>query len=249
MFLIFNSTLIPMKLSETAEKAIAAYGGMELWRSALSVETVVSAAGLAFTLKRRAAFDHAVMTMDAHRPFCRFTPIGRDPAITGVLDGGDVRLENAQEQLISERTNARDYFKIGRRLIWWDDLDMSYFANYASWNYFTLPALLMREEIEWNEPEPGRLRAVFPAHIPTHSRIQQFRFDRNTGLLIQNDYTADIISPLATAANVVRNHSENADGVVYPSERVVTPRSFRGNPLRSPVLIHLQIHDYRVIRK
>lgn len=238
-----------MKLSETAEKAIAAYGGIGLWRNAVSVETVVSAAGLAFTLKRRPAFGHAVMTMDAHRPFCRFTPIGRDSGITGVLDGGDVRLENAQGQVISERRGARDYFKAGRRLFWWDDLDMSYFANYASWNYFTLPALLLREDIEWREPEPGRLRAVFPAHIPTHSREQQFRFDRHTGLLIQHDYTADIISPLATAANVVRQHSENADGLVYPSERVVTPRSFRGNPLRKPVLIHLQIHDYRVKRK
>jgi hypothetical protein len=237
-----------MKLSETAAKAIAAYGGVELWRSAVLVKTVVSAVGLAFTLKRRPVFDHAVMTMDAHRPNCRFTPIGRDPVITGVLDGGDVRLEDAQGQVIEERRNARSYFKAGRRLFYWDDLDMSYFANYASWNYFTLPALLLREDIDWSEPVPGRLSAVFPDHIPTHSRVQQFRFDRNTGLLIQHDYTADIISPLATAANVVREHSENADGLVYPSERVVTPRSFKGNPLRKPVLIHLQIHDYQVIR-
>ncbi|MGC8773727.1 MAG: hypothetical protein ACP5R6_00475 [Chlorobaculum sp.] len=238
-----------MKLSETAEKAIAVYGGIELWRNATSVETVVSAAGFAFTLKRRPSFDHAVMTMDAHRPYCRFTPIGLDSGLTGVLEGGDVRLENSQGNVVSERRSARDYFGVGRRLFWWDDLDMSYFANYASWNYFTLPALLLREDIDWSEPEPGRLFARFPAHIPTHSREQQFRFDGRTGRLIQHDYTADIISPLATAANVVWKHSENADGLLYPSERVVTPRSFRGNPLRRPVLIHLQIHDYRVIRK
>jgi len=238
-----------MKLSETAEKAVAAYGGIELWRNALSVETVVSADGLAFILKRRSFFHHSKMTMDAHRPCCRFTPIGRDPAITGVLDGGDVRLEDTQGRLIEERRNARSYFKAGRRLFCWDDLDMSWFANYASWNYFTLPTLLLREDIDWSEPEPGRLSAVFPSHIPTHSRVQQFRFDRKTGLLIQHDYTADIISPLATAANVVHRHSENGDGLVYPSERVVTPRSFRGNPLRKPVLIHLYLHDYRVIRR
>ena len=236
-----------MKLSETAAKAIAAYGGVELWRNAVSVETSVSASGLAFILKRRPFFSHSKMTMDAHRPFCRFTPIGRDPAITGVLDGGDVRLEDAQGQVIEERRNARSYFKAGRRLFYWDDLDMSYFANYASWNYFTLPALLLREDIDWSEPEPGRLRAVFPDHIPTHSRVQQFRFNRKTGLLIQHDYTADIISPLAAAANVVHCHSENADGLTYPSERVVTPKSFKGNPLRKPVLIHLYLHDYRVI--
>ena len=90
-----------MKLSETAEKAIVAYGGMELWQNAGSVETEVSANGLAFVLKRRPFFVHSRMTMDAHQPVCRFTPIGRDPAITGVLDGGDVRLENERGQMIS----------------------------------------------------------------------------------------------------------------------------------------------------
>ncbi|NTW51927.1 MAG: hypothetical protein HGB22_05010 [Chlorobiaceae bacterium] len=236
-----------MILSETAEKAIAAYGGRELWQNAASVETEVSAAGLAFVLKRRPYFRRSKMTMDAHRPLCRFTPIGDRPGITGVLDGGSVRLENERGQVISERRNARDYFKVGRRLFYWDDLDMSYFANYASWNYFTLPALLMHEDIAWSETGAGVLKAIFPATIPTHSREQQFRFDLRTGLLIQHDYTADIISPLAKASNVVLKHSTNSKGLVYPSERLVTPRSPKGNPLRGPVLIHLEIHDYRVI--
>ena len=238
-----------MKLSETAEKAIAAYGGPELWQNAGSVETEVSADGLAFVLKRRPFFRHSKMTMDAHSPACRFTPIGRDPAITGVLDGGDVRLENERGQVISERRNARDYFTVGRRLFYWDDLDMSYFANYASWNYFTLPALLMREDIAWSETGPGVLQARFPETIPTHSRVQKFRFDPQSGLLIQHDYTADIISPLAKASNVVVRHSTNVNGLVYPSERVVTPRSPKGNPLPGPVLIHLILHDYRVIAR
>jgi diadenosine tetraphosphatase ApaH/serine/threonine PP2A family protein phosphatase len=238
-----------MKLSETAERAIAAYGGCELWQAAGSVETEVSATGLAFVLKRRPYFRHSKMTMDAHLPVCRFTPIGNRTGISGVLDGGDVRLENERGQVISERRNARDYFKVGRRLFYWDDLDMSYFANYASWNYFTLPALLMRDDIAWRETGPGVLQARFPDHIPTHSRVQQFRFDLGTGLLIQHDYTADIISPLARASNVVVKHSTNVNGLVYPSERVVTPRSPKGNPLPGPVLIHLVLHDYRVIAR
>jgi diadenosine tetraphosphatase ApaH/serine/threonine PP2A family protein phosphatase len=236
-----------VKLSETADKAIIAYGGHDLWQNAGSVETEVSADGLAFVLKRRPCFRHSIMTMDAHQPVCRFTPIGRNTSITGVLDGGDVRLENERGQVVSERRSARDYFKVGRRLFYWDDLDMCYFANYASWNYFTLPALLMRDDIAWSETGPGVLQARFPDTIPTHSRVQQFRFDIRTGLLIQHDYTADIISPLARASNVVVRHSTNVDGLVYPSERVVTPRSPKGNPLPGPVLIHLILHDYRVI--
>jgi hypothetical protein len=236
-----------MSLTETAEKAIAAYGGLALWQNAKKLEVEISASGLAFTLKRRPFFRHAKMVLDVHRPFSSLTPIGLDSCVTGVLDGPNVRLENKQGQLISERRNARDYFKINRRLFYWDDLDMSYFANYASWNYFTLPALLMREDIVWKELEPGRLEARFPDAIPTHSRVQRFRFDRETGLLIQHDYTARIISPLAAASNVVLQHAKNSAGVVYPSIRRVTPKGPKGIPLGGPVLIRLEIHDYRLI--
>ncbi len=238
---------IPMSLTETAEKAIAAYGGRALWQNAKTLEVDISASGLAFTLKRRPFFRHAKMVLDVHRPFSSLTPIGCDSGITGVLDGPNVRLENKQGQVISERRNARDYFTINRRLFYWDDLDMSYFANYASWNYFTLPALLMREDIVWTEVEPGWLEARFPDEIPTHSRVQRFRFDRETGRLIQHDYTAQIISPLAAASNVVLQHAKNSSGVVYPSIRRVTPKGPKGRPLGGPVLIHLEIHDYSLI--
>lgn len=236
-----------MTLTKTAEKAIAAYGGRKLWQNAKRVEVEMSASGLAFTLKRRPFFHHARMVLDAHRPFSTLTPIGRNPAVTGVLDCLDVRLEDEHGKVIADRRNARDYFKIGRRLFYWDDLDMSYFANYASWNYFTLPALLMSEKILWKELEPGFLEAQFPDAIPTHSRVQQFRFDLQTGLLIQHDYTAQIISPLAIASNVVLQHAKNSTGLVYPSIRRVTPKGPKGKPLGAPVLIRLDIHDYRVI--
>ncbi len=238
-----------MSMTETAEKAISAYGGRAFWQNAKTLEVEMSASGLAFTLKRRPFFSHAKMVMDVHRPFSSLTPIGLNPGITGILDGHDVRLEDEQARVIEERRNARDYFKIGRRLFYWDDLDMSYFANYASWNYFTLPALLMREDIDWRELEPGLLEARFPDAIPTHSRVQRFRFDRDTGRLIQHDYTAQIISPLAAASNVVLQHAQNSTGLVYPSIRRVTPKGPKGKPLGGPVLIHLDIHDYRVINK
>ncbi|NTV05208.1 MAG: hypothetical protein HGA59_01685 [Chlorobiaceae bacterium] len=238
-----------MNMTETAEKAIAAYGGRAFWQNAKTLEVEISASGLAFTLKRRPFFRHARMVLDVHRPFSSLTPIGLNPGITGILDGHDVRLEDEQGKVIEERRNARDYFKIGRRLFYWDDLDMSYFANYASWNYFILPALLMREDIEWRELEPGLLEARFPDTIPTHSRVQRFRFDRDTGRLIQHDYTAQIISPLAAASNVVLQHEQNSTGLVYPSIRRVTPKGPKGKPLGGPVLIHLDIHDYRVINK
>jgi len=69
-----------MSLTETAEKAIAAYGGRALWESAKTLETEISASGLAFTLKRRPFFRHAKMVLDVHRPFSTLTPIGQSLA-------------------------------------------------------------------------------------------------------------------------------------------------------------------------
>lgn len=235
-----------MRLSETAERAIAAYGGRTRWQNAKYLEAEVSVSGLAFTLKRRPFFCHAKIVEDAHRPFSRLTPIGHAPGISGVLDGQDVRLENSRGEILSGRKNARDYFTPGRRLFYWDDLDMAYFANYAFWNYLTLPALLMRDDIAWTEPEPGRLEARFPEWIPTHCSVQQFRFDRQTGRLIQHDYTAEIISRYASAAHGILGHAENNSGVVYPSARRVTPRGPKGNPFSRPVLIHIDVHDFKL---
>ncbi|MBM3163635.1 MAG: hypothetical protein FJZ79_10110 [Chlorobi bacterium] len=235
-----------MHLTETAERAVAAYGGAGLWRNASTLHAEVSARGLAFILKRRPFFSHVRIVESVHKPFSALTPIGRNPGVTGVLDGHDVRLEDENGRVVSERRSARDHFRIGRRLLWWDDLDMSYFANYASWNYFTLPALLMHEGIAWTELEPGLLEARFPDTLPTHSRMQRFRFDCTTGLLLQHDYTAEIISPLARASNVVLQHTRNSAGLLYPSVRRVTPRGPKGRALGGPVLIHLDIHDYRL---
>lgn len=236
-----------MNLSETAKRAINAYGGKTLWRNAGHIAAEVSVSGLAFTLKRRPFFCHAQMVEEIHRPFSKLTPIGRHPGVAGILDGKDVRLANEDGEVVSERKKARDFFRFGRRVFWWDDLDMSYFANYAFWNYFTLPALLMREDVAWRELAPGHLEACFPETIPTHCRIQRFRFSPQTGLLLQHDYTADIISRFAFAAHEILEHTENDGGLVYISKRRVTPRGITGKPIGFPVLIDIEVHDYQLI--
>lgn len=227
----------------TASKAINAYGGAALWQSRKRVRAVVSADGLAFTLKRRPAFRQAVVECDIHRPYCKLLPIGQQPDVAGVLDGQAVRLHDNSGAVIAQRESARDYFPFGRRTFWWDDLDMTWFACYAFWNYFTLPRLLMNPDIVWSEPEAGHLRAEFPEHIPTHSRFQQFHFDTESGLLLRHDYTADVVAPIAHAANVVLQHSQQ-NGLFFPSERRVTPIGFRNKPLSGPVLIRILVHEF-----
>jgi hypothetical protein len=227
------------------QKAIDAYGGRSRWARAGALVAEFSAGGLAFVLKRRPRFHRATVEMDLARPFSRIVPIGKTPGVSGVLDGRDAVLVTAGDRVIRRRRDARRYFPGGRRALYWDDLDMAYFANYAMWNYLALPALLMRSDVDWRAVGPGCLEGRFPETLPTHCRRQRFTFDDRTGRLVQHDYTAEVIGRWARAAHVVLAHDANG-GVAFTSRRRVTPRSPRGRPLPGPVLIAIRVHRFRM---
>lgn len=229
-------------LSETARRALDFYGGEELWTRSARIQAVVNVRGLAFRLKHRPVFREALVELDVHRLFCKITPVGREPGVTGFLEGERVWLEDNRDRVISERINPRSFFR-GRRWWYWDDLDMTYFANYAFWNYFTLPNLLLNTSIVWIEKAPGVLLAYFPDEIPSHCYAQEFHFDISTGQLLRHNYTVDVISKYACVANEVRAHQTNG-GAPYPSKRVVTPANRTGKPTGWPVMLQIDVLDY-----
>jgi len=233
-----------MPLCATAQHALDAYGGEARWRAASTIELVLSARGLAFRLKWQPALVRARQTLAVHAPRVRCAGIDR-AGNAGVLEEHDVRVEASDGRALGARPGARSTFGPGRRWLWWDRLDQTYFACYAAWNYFTLPALLLRDDIGWAEPGPGTLEARFPPHLPTHSPVQRFRFDPATGLLVQHDYTVDIIGSWARAARRVLSHA-SADGVPYPSRMRMTPRASDGSARPFPVLVAVEAHAFQL---
>jgi hypothetical protein len=231
-------------LSTTALRALDAYGGAARWGAATRIDLELSAGGLAFRLKRQPALVRAPMVLSVHEPRVRCTGID-GAGNTGVLEGGDVRLEAPDGSTLESRRDARSLFGPGRRWLWWDRLDQTYFACYAAWNYFALPALLLRQDVRWTEPEPGRLEARFPAGFPTHGTVQGFRFDSRTGLLVQHDYTAEIIGGWARASRVVLEHGSRG-GLTYPRLLRMTPRAGDGSPRRHPVLVAAEAHRFEL---
>jgi len=181
---------------------------------------------------------------DIEKPLVRSDPIDRRGHI-GVLDGADVRLERPEGVVIRERARARDSFPFGRRLVAWDSLDLTYFLGYALWNYLTLPALLLRDDINWQERPGSILEAEFPPNLPTHCARQTFRFDPVTGLLLRLEYTAEIFGPFAHAAHLVTAHDE-CDGVKFPSGRRVVPHP-RDTVLARLPLIWAELSDVRMV--
>jgi len=229
------------------DTVLSAYGGRDLWLKAKGIEAEFSAKGLAFTLKHRPALHHAFLKLEVDHPVCSIHPIGsKRKSVTGKLIDGDAHLLNNLNLITAQRKRIRQLFPYGRRLFWWDDLDMTYFAGYAMWNYLTLPRLLMDEAAQFKEVGPGVLEAEFDGSFPTHSNKQQFIFDTQTGLLQQHNYTVDIISPLATAAHVVKSHAL-FDGIPVANHRVVTPMRKDGTARNGPVLIDLHIHAFRFV--
>jgi hypothetical protein len=229
----------------TARRALEAYGGEPFWRQARSIRATVSASGLAFVLKGQRPFHWIAVECDVREPLARLTPVDAAGS-SGVLRGGDAILESPQGLEIARRPDARSFFPYGRRLFRWDSLDQTYFAGYALWNYLVFPALLLREDIRWEDSGPNRLIATFTGRIPTHSPVQEFLFDPASGLLRQHNYTAEVMGGWANAANVIVEHGV-WNGIPYPSRRRVTPRKKDGSPSGGPVLIDLIIHDWKVL--
>jgi hypothetical protein len=120
------------------------------------------------------------------------------------------------------------------------------FCKLCFWNYFTFPRLLLNPQIQWEEKRQSHLIAHFPKHLPTHSPKQEFFIHPETSLLEQHNYNANIISSLATAANLVLEHKRSKTGIPYASKRRVTPRNWFGKALKAPILIDIEVHEWEL---
>jgi hypothetical protein len=174
------------RTSELLAGTIAAHGGWGLWESAGAVTVEVSSGGLAFASKLQG---HAVRGVQA-----RISTRGQQveiapypgPGERGVLrEDGSVRIETDEGELLSVREHAREACLHLRHRLWWDRLDILYFATQALWTYISTPFVLAGEGYEVSEIEPWaengelfrRLAVRFPAGVHTHSREQVFHID------------------------------------------------------------------------
>lgn len=225
-----------------------AYGGERRWREAAAVEARLTIGGLLFRWKRggEGSWPTVRVRVETGSPRTRFDPIDSAGNVA-VLAGHSVRIERPDGAVLEERANGRAGMPYGRRLLRWDAADIGYFLGYAMWNYLALPALLLRDDLEWRQASGHTLEARFPDRIPTHCPVQQFHLDPATGRLRQHDYTAEVFGGWAKAAHLVTEHAQ-FDGLWAPSRRRVKPRSpVSGGPMAVPLLIWADIHEYRLV--
>jgi hypothetical protein len=233
---------------ELVEEAIAAHGGLQMWEGAGEVTVQLSSGGLAFASKLQG---HAVRDVQAristrgqHVIFAPYPAAG----LRGVFEeDGRVRIETDAGELVEDRENARSAFQDLRHKLWWDRLDILYFATYAIWTYVSTPFVFAREDYRVTELDPwvenGErwrcLAVTFPEHVHTHSREQVFYLDTN-GLIRRHDYTAEPIGGWAKAAHYCLDH-RSFDGLIVPTRRRVYPRKRNNRRRAGPLLVWIEV--------
>jgi hypothetical protein len=237
-------------VSNLLDQAIEAAGGLERWNSASEIFVDLDSGGRAFEMRwRRGALRNVTGTVTTAEPSTLYAPYPT-AGQRGIFEPDRVRIETESGELVAERTDPRAAFsgRAGlRRNIWWDRLDLLYFAGYALWNYMAFPFMLTRPGFEVSEGEPlesdgqtwRRLEVRFPPGFPAHCPEQAYYLDSD-GLLRRNDYTAEPFGNWARAIHLTDDHRD-FDGLVVPTRRRVHPRLPNGKPLRAVTIVWIDV--------
>jgi hypothetical protein len=170
-----------------------------------------------------------------------------------VFEGSEVRIESVDGRVLSRRSGPRLAFRDFRHFVWWDALDVLYFAGDATWTYICVPFVLtdpayeLRQGGTWEESGETwrKLHVRFPSGIHTHCRDQVFYVDE-PGRIRRHDYTAEPFGAWAKAANYSTSH-RNFGGLVVPTRRRVHLRRANGLPLRHPTLVWIDVEDAAIV--
>jgi hypothetical protein len=238
-------TTYPTLLEETIE----AHGGRVRWRAVGAIEFALSSGGFAFLSRSQ---PNALKNLKVSvRPHERRTLLGDFPypGWQGTWTPDCVEIRDPDGALKGERRDPRRHFHGLLNQVYWDKLDILYFAGYALWNYLSFPFFLDEPGVVVTETDARgalSLDAVFDPSFPTHSARQSFRLD-SSRRLVRHDYAADVIGAYAAAANFCEESVE-VDGLRFYTRRKVYPR-LGPAVVRFPTLVWIAIDDVRVFRK
>lgn len=234
-------------ITELLAEVLAAHGGLERWQRLEYVTGTVRFGGLAFALRGqlpgRRVFRFHVSTRTPRTILDDYPRRGD----AGTFEPDRVWLDSG-----ATRNLPADALRSWRRRLWWDRLDLLYFAGYALWNYLTLPFLLATPGIETSPGPPVRsgdatlrsLVARFPGNVPTHCPEQRF-FADDTGRIVRHDYDPLLYASWAQASLQASDFATVGD-FQFARRRIVKPRSDSGAVRDSPTLVWIRFDDLAV---
>jgi len=228
-----------MVTNDLINRICNAHGGIERWRMVESIQMQMDIFGPILLTKFKSPWlPNINANIFTDKPYVSIHDFPEE-GHTGIFDGFDVYIFNANDKIYCER-NYRNCNELKTKpRLHWDHLDLIYFLGYALWNYNCSPYIFQDKGFDCHQGEDfldndgnvlSTLKVRYPRSIPTHCNQQVFYFDQK-GLLKRQDYTADIISPLAVGSHICEDH-KTFDGLVFPTHRSVFPRLWNSQPLK-----------------
>ena len=239
------------QVSPLLREVLSAHGGLGRWRQVRTVRATTHTSGLLWGMKGLVQDPSQARetTVFAHTQRASVYPFGAPDQRTAFTPDR-IAIEKLDGRTVAERANPRTSFDGHELNTPWDPLHRAYFNGYAMWTYLTTPFLLAMPGFEISEIEPWRengecwrgLRAIFPAHIAGHSRIQEFYFGPDN-LLRRHDYHLDVAGGVATAHYV--HDIVEVDGLRFPFARRAYVRDANGSPIHDELLVSIDISNMR----
>jgi len=237
-------------MHDLQQQVIEAHGGLERFRRFSFLTARLYQFGIFWDLKGKPdTLTHANVRVNlrkeevSHWPFhptqnrSRFTP-------------NEVTIETPDGVVVETLSQPRESFAGFAMETHWSDPQLAYFAGYTMWTYLTSPFILAQPGVRAQEIAPWseqgetwrRLRVTFPASIATHSR-EQIVYIGPDGLIRRHDYEVEIQGNNAAARYLL--DPVMVEGIVLPSKFRVYPRNPDNTPAAEPLIVGVDLSDYR----
>jgi hypothetical protein len=229
------------------------HGGIDRWYEASTVSATVHVHGGFWGFKGQPdRLGVELVTADIHRQRITMTPFGDGSSLKFDAGLDRVRIigsrDEVQDELTAPRRSMAGY--IGDTQ--WSATQTGYFISYATWMYllepflFTLPGVRTREIAPWSEVGETwrRLEVTFPHQIATHSTVQTYYFDSDTGLQRRMDYSPDVNGHPLVAHYTSEHH--DFGGLIVPTRRRVLIRNDEGVADQSFCSILLDVSEVQL---
>jgi hypothetical protein len=220
------------------DRVIEAHGGLQRWHQVEAIQLSLNIFGpILITRFKSPWLSNITACIYTDKPYVSFHDFP-EQGMTSIFDGYDVYIFDVNDHITMQRDFSLKANQQIKPRLRWDHLDLVYFLGYAVWNYICSPFMLNSDQFEcfqgndWLEGDGSRLATLhvtFPDNIPAHCKQQVFYFN-DKGLLRRNDYTCNVISPVAIGAHYC-NHHQTVEGLVFPTHRSVFPRLWNGKAL------------------
>ena len=122
-------------VQKIVQKIVEAHGRASRWRQLEAVEAIISVRGFLFKAKRRPILNRVRIRASTREPKFTFYDYPRAGRNSESIGNEEVRITDADHQVLVSRLQPRVAIRRLRRQLYWDALDFAYFGGYATWNY------------------------------------------------------------------------------------------------------------------